>query len=300
MTTQHFLVLDIGGSAVKYAVMDSNATLLHKGKFTSPKASIDDFWLALDKVVSTLRQRHTLNGIAISACGAVDSNSGVIHGASALPYLHGPNFKSIIFERYQLPAELENDACCAALAELWQGSAQNISDCCLVVIGSGIGGAIVNNRQIQHGHRLHGGEFGYMITAEKDGLPTTFSNMASTRALIEMAAVKNDLEVESLDGKAVFEAVEHGDEQLKAVVEQWYRTLATGLFNIQYCIDPETIILGGAISERSDLLEHLNRHLDELVRALPIAQIKPTLATCKAGNNANLIGALFHFLQRQA
>lgn len=123
MTTQHFLVLDIGGSAVKYAVMDSHATLLHKGRFTSPKASLDDFWLALDKVVLTLRQKYTLSGIAISTCGAVDCDSGVIHGASALPYIHGPNFKSLIFERYQLTAELENDACCAALAELWQGSA---------------------------------------------------------------------------------------------------------------------------------------------------------------------------------
>ncbi|PSU33615.1 ROK family protein [Photobacterium lutimaris] len=300
MTTQHFLVLDIGGSAVKYAVMDSAATLLRKGKFTSPKASLDDFWLALDRVVLPLRQQYTLSGIAISACGAVDCNSGVIHGASALPYIHGPNFKSIIYERYQLPAELENDACCAALAELWQGSAQHITNCCLMVIGSGIGGAIVNNRQIQHGHQLYGGEFGYMITGEKNGRPVTFSDMASTRALVEMAAEKIDVEEESLNGKMVFDAADNGDVRLEAVVEQWFRTLATGLFNIQYCIDPETIILGGAVSERPDLLEHLNRHLDELIQVIPIASIKPKLATCQAGNDANLIGALFHFLQRQA
>ncbi|MGF1735612.1 ROK family protein [Photobacterium satsumensis] len=300
MTTQHFLVLDIGGSAVKYAVMDSNATLLHKGKFASPKASLDDFWLALDKVVFTLSHKYTLQGIAISACGAVDCDSGVIHGASALPYIHGPNFKSIIFERYQLPAELENDACCAALAELWQGSAQHITDCCLMVIGSGIGGAIVKGRQIQHGHQLFGGEFGYMITGEKNGRPITFSDMASTRALVEIAAEKIDVKVESLNGKMVFDAADNGDVRLKAVVEQWFRTLATGLFNIQYCIDPETIILGGAVSERADLLAHLNRHLDELMQAIPIASIKPKLATCQAGNDANLIGALFHYLQRQA
>ena len=300
MTTQHFLVLDIGGSAVKYAVMDSHATLLHKGRFTSPKASLDDFWLALDKVVLTLRHKYTLSGIAISTCGAVDCDSGVIHGASALPYIHGPNFKSLIFERYQLTAELENDACCAALAELWQGSAQQVNQCCLVVIGSGIGGAVINNRQIQHGHQLHGGEFGYMIAGEENGLPVTFSNKASTRALVEAAAQALNVEVESLDGKAVFEAAEQGDERLQEVIEQWYRTLATGLFNIQYCIDPETIILGGAISERPDLLGHLNRHLDELMQAIPIANIKPKLATCQAGNDANLIGALFHFLQRQA
>ena len=216
MTTQHFLALDIGGSAVKYAVMDSHASLLHKGKFTSPKASLDDFWLALDKVVLTLRQKYTLSGMAISTCGAVDCDSGVIHGASALPYIHGPNFKSLIFERYQLPAELENDACCAALAELWQGSAQQINQCCLVVIGSGIGGAVINNRQIQHGHQLHGGEFGYMLTGEKDGSPVTFSDMASTRALVESAAQAINAEVESLDGKAVFEAAEQGMNAFKA------------------------------------------------------------------------------------
>ena len=210
MTTQHFLVLDIGGSAVKYAVMDPQAALLHKGKFSSPKTSLDDFWLALNKVVFTLRQKYTLDGIAISTCGAVDCDSGVIHGASALPYIHGPNFKSLIHERYQLTAELENDACCAALAELWQGSAKQSNQCCLVVIGTGIGGAVVSHRQVQHGHQLHGGEFGYMIAGEKNGLPVTFSDLASTRALVEIAAETLNIDPKSLDGKAVFDAAMQG------------------------------------------------------------------------------------------
>ncbi|PSW22201.1 ROK family protein [Photobacterium sanctipauli] len=300
MRTQHYLVLDIGGTAVKYAVMDDSAAILLKGAFPSPKSQLDDFWAALDQVVEPTRQKFNITAIAISTCGAVDCETGVIHGASALPYIHGPNFKQLIQARYQLPSELENDACCAALAELWKGAAQQTQDCCLAVIGSGIGGAIVQNRSIHHGHQRHGGEFGYMIAGHDHDLPLTFSDLASTRGLVEAAAKALNEPVETLNGKVVFERNEQGESRLTTVIDNWYRMLAIGLFNIQYCIDPEKIILGGAISARPELLIKLNQHIDELMRKMPFAKIRPQLAVCQAGNDANLIGALYHYLNRQS
>ena len=51
--------------------------------------------------------------------GAVASDEGVIYGASAIDYIHGPNIKKDLEERLQTRVELENDANCAALAEVW-------------------------------------------------------------------------------------------------------------------------------------------------------------------------------------
>ena len=101
--------------------------------------------------------------MALSLPGAVDSETGIIGGSSALDYIHGPNIKEELEKRLQVRVEMENDANCAALAEVWKGAASDVNDCCFIVSGTGIGGAVVKNKRIHKGQHLHGGEFGYMI-----------------------------------------------------------------------------------------------------------------------------------------
>nr|WP_086938541.1 ROK family protein [Thaumasiovibrio occultus] len=295
-----FLCIDIGGSAIKLAVLDAQANILEKGSIVSPRSSIDEFFEAITPFVMTQIKAYPIEGIAVSTCGAVDCETGIIHGSSALPYLHGPAINDMFSERFGLPCELENDANCAALGELWRGEAAQVSDCCLVVIGSGIGGSVVLNRAVTQGSQLHRGEFGYMIASYDNGEPLTFSDVASTRGLIEAAAKAINAPKENLTGLRVFEMADQGSQALQAVIERWYQHLATGLFNIQYCLDPEVILLGGAISARPDLISHLDRHIDVILQKQPVCKIRPTLKVCSAGNDANLIGALHHFLTRRA
>ena len=61
--------------------------------------------------------------------------------------------------------------------------------------------------------------------------------------------------------------------------------------------DPEMILIGGAISQRDDFLDRLNEAVDYLLKKIKIATVRPQLGTCKHKADANLIGALAHFLQ---
>ncbi|MCG6197958.1 ROK family protein, partial [Anoxybacillus sp. LAT_38] len=73
---------------------------------------------------------------------------GIIGGSSALPCIHGPNFKEVFGGATGLPVELENDANCAALGELWKGAGRHCRDIAFVIVGTGIGGAIVKDGRI--------------------------------------------------------------------------------------------------------------------------------------------------------
>ena len=64
---------------------------------------------------------------------------------------------------FGVPVSVENDANCAALAEVWLGAARDVQNALFIVIGSGIGGAVIVNRQLFKGKNLFGGEFGYML-----------------------------------------------------------------------------------------------------------------------------------------
>ncbi|WP_105903179.1 ROK family protein [Vibrio gangliei] len=298
MGTQHYLVLDIGGSAVKYAIMTAQAEIITQGSYPSPTTTIDAFWQTFEANLLPLAQQYQVKGVAISAPGSVDCDSSIIYGHSALRYLHGPNFRQHIQHNYQLNCEIENDANCAALAELWRSDIQG--DICLLVIGTGVGGSMVINRKVHHGHHLHGAEFGYMfVGVDDDNKPVTLSGCAATRSLIQNSAKILGLEEHQLNGKAVFELAESGNKDIQAVIDKWYQMLAYGVYNVQYCVDPEQIILGGAISTRPDFVEQIERKLDLIFAENPFSSVRPKLSVCEAGNDANLIGALYHYLQRQ-
>ncbi|WP_428443749.1 ROK family protein [Photobacterium sagamiensis] len=293
-----YLALDIGGSSVKYALITNTWDQVVKGSFITPKDSLDSLVSEIDKVVELSQEK--LSGIAVSMPGAVNSDTGIVGGASAIPYIHGPNIKQTLSLRYDMPVEIENDANCAALAEVWKGAARNINDCCFVVIGTGIGGAIVRDRKIHKGKNLHGGEFGFTVAnVSSDGELLTFSDQASTRGLVEHVAKRKGIPAQSINGLDVFRMADSGDQKVIEEIQDYYLRLATGLFNIQYIEDPEVIILGGAISNQPDLLPQLEKALDKIFAKIDYATIRPKLAICQFNNDANLYGALYHFLEKQ-
>ncbi|WP_417883924.1 ROK family protein [Vibrio rumoiensis] len=298
MSEQHYLALDIGGSAVKYGIMTANGNIISKGSYPSPTTNIEDFWQQFEQQLLPIARQYQVSGLAISAPGSVDCESSIIYGHSALRYLHGPNYRQEFQDRYQLHCEIENDANCAALAELWHSKLDD--DFCLLVIGTGVGGSTVINGKVHHGKHLHGAEFGYMfVGVDDEGKPVNISGCAATRSLIQNTAKLLGLPEDQLNGKKVFELAEMGDERIQAIIDKWYQMLAYAVYNVQYCVDPNRIIIGGAISSRPDLLERIEEKLDQIFSENPYSSVRPQLSVCEAGNDANLIGALYHYLQRQ-
>lgn len=297
---RNFMVFDIGGSSTKWSIIDESGEFKESGKFNCPDTA-DDFFSELIKVTNEMKTKYDAKGIAISAPGAVDGNTGVIGGITAIKYIHGPNFKEILKNGTGLNVEMENDANCAALGECWLGAGKDNNDLAFVVCGSGIGGAIVKDKKVHVGIHKHGGEFGYCsINCDLEGTPkfTSWSQSGSTTALANSVAKLKGLEEGSLDGVEVFELYNKGDEIAVKEVNKYYFTMAVGIYNIQYTYDPEVIILGGAISERKEYVDEINKRLEIMMSSDLEGTIKPVLKKCKYGNDANKLGALCNYLQK--
>ena len=294
----YFVVFDVGGSAIKFSLMDESGNFLEKSSVPTPKDGIVSFVDTIETVVKDFQKSHEISGIALSMPGAVDVESGFIKGITAVPYIHGPNIKHIIQERTQLLVELENDANCAGLAEGWMGAAKGVDDYICIVIGTGIGGSMFLDKKIRHGSHLFGAEFGYMILEDylDQPLGESWSSLAATGGLIKQVANRKNLNPSTLDGRKVFKMADEGDCEVQDEIEKFIKRLAVGIYNLQYIIDPAKILIGGAISNREGLIEQINEKLKVMrpnEECLNI-QVEP----CQFGNDSNLIGALYHFLQR--
>lgn len=293
---QNMLAFDLGGTFSKYGVVNEVGVIIKKGKEPTAKtlAGLLDF---MKRQVVEHAAYH-IDGVAVSTPGVV-LETGHIHGGSALSYIHGPNILELMEEATGLPVALENDANCAALAEMWQGAAKGKKDVAVVVIGTGVGGALIKNGLIHKGANLHGGEFGYMILNPENigNNLNTFSNLASTSSIVRRVAMARGVSPETLSGMEIFEAADNGDEQCIEAIDEFYRMLAVAIFNIQYIYDPELILLGGGISVRHNLVAKLQEELTNILRKIDIAKVKPDVAVCHFQADANLIGAAYHFVQ---
>ncbi|WP_066067063.1 ROK family protein [Neobacillus soli] len=295
-----YMVLDIGGTFIKYAVMDQAAKRLASGKLPTPMEGLETFLQKICAIVKEYKDSYELQGIALSSPGAVDVKTGCIGGASAIPYIHGGSMTDLLRERTGLPVSIENDANCAALAEGWLGAAKDTDYYICIVIGTGIGGSIVMNHTILRGAALHGGEFGYMILdgslqTGKNPLQSTWSLSASTNALVREVEMKKSLAHGSLDGEEVFLLAEAGDLVAQESIAHFYKRIAIGIYNLKYALDPEKILIGGGISKRGEVIEGINRELTLLKNEISTLHIE--VEACQFDNDANLMGALFHYLK---
>lgn len=289
------LSFDIGGSSVKYAVIEKTGKILAKGKKTTPQEK-EEFFRLIENVAASYRRAYTSEGAGFSFPGAVDDVSGVIGGSSALPYIHDFPIRQELERRLSLSAALENDANCAALGESWLGVGKEHEDLVFLVIGTGIGGAVVKGKRIHHGKHLHGGEFGYMVS---DASHRILSDMGSTRILAERVADAKGLPREEMDGRKAFALADAGDADALQAVSAMYEALAMAIYNLQYAIDPEIFVLGGAVSERPGFAEEIGKRVDIILKDVGVARIRPVIRPAQFGNDANLLGAVRALLNKQ-
>ncbi|MDN6291416.1 MAG: ROK family protein [Tetragenococcus koreensis] len=287
------LAFDIGGTSVKYGVWNDEEQLINKSKFKTPET-----WSEMKVALLTIKQQfekdYILDGIAISSPGSVNQQDRQIEGISAVPYLHYFPIYDELEELFQLSVAIENDANCAALAEVWKGSAKENQTVLFVVIGTGIGGAVIIDKKIHHGTHLFGGEFGYMLLEDYKN----FSELATAVNMAKRYAQRKNIAQEDINGERVFELVEKGDQIAQEEVDTFYFYLTKGLYNLAYAFDPEKIIIGGGISNKKGLLSRLNIEFEKLLKQINFNTFQPELDLCTFRNDANLIGAVYNYLQK--
>lgn len=288
------LTLDIGGTGMKFALWEDEK-LTAKDAVGTPRT-----WKEMKNRIKeitdklTIYSQEPIQAITISVPGAVDSEQGVIGGFSAIPYIHRISFVKELEDLLEKPIFVENDANCAGLAEAFYGAAKEAKSSVSFIIGSGIGGSVVLNRQLVKGDSLFGGEFGYMLVENGHTLSELVSPVHAAK---RYSKVKNLMK--EINGQELFELAVEGDLTAKKEVEQIYRGLAIGIYNVCLVVDPEIVCLGGGISARNDLLEPVQKHLDDLQKIHHSEDQKINVKICQFQNDANLIGAVANYMLRK-
>lgn len=293
-----YLSLDVGGTNIKYGILNEVGDILFKDKFKTERKK-EDFLKILVELIEKHKEEYGIQGVALSMPGVIDTKKGHLITAGALFELYDFPLKEVLEQKTGVKVSIENDVNCVALAEKWLGNGRDSKNFLCLAIGTGIGGAIVINDRLYNGHRYAAGEFGFMITkGVKDG-DTRLSSLSLTAST--QAGIINEYKKLSgltLSGEEVFDRYEKGEEFAVKVMKEFYENLSIGLFNLIFSLDPEKVLIGGAISENKKVIEELNDSVIAIKNAhrdmanLQVAKIE----ACKFNNDSGIIGALYNFL----
>lgn len=285
-----YLAIDWGGSAIKHGLLSKYGNILKQGSTTTPN-SLAQLYDLMGKIKAIYQEEYQLSGVGISAPGAVNNTTGIIGGISAIPYIHSFDIITPLREIFALPVSIINDANAAALAEGWLGAAKGIPNYATVVIGTGVGGGLVQNGQLVTGIHQLAGEWGYWILNNDTG--EIWSDVGATKPLTEAASILLDRQI---NGKELFALAEEEDGPLQALLTQFYRYNAQGIYNLQHSFDPNLILIGGGISKQPTVIEGINQQLAQICDSR--GHISIVVQACQHFNDANLIGAVYYLLQQ--
>ncbi|KRG15014.1 ROK family protein [Lederbergia galactosidilytica] len=289
-----FLVLDIGGTSIKTAVMNERAEILSEKKLPTPATGDGAIFKVIREIFFKQKEIYPeLSGLALSIPGAVDVETGYVSYAGAVLDVIGVKIKEELAD-LGVPVEVENDANCAALAEKWKGNAQDCENFLCVTIGTGIGGAIFSRNEIVHGVEGMAGEFGLMMLDTHADIPElleqrNFSRYSSTW---NMVARLNKHFGEEKTGEEWFELYDEQNAEVMEIIHSFYDRLSIGIINLMHIFAPEKIVIGGGISSRPELIPYVKKQIAKVPTAIAT---KMKIQECKQKNKAGLIGALYHY-----
>ncbi|MGX9756038.1 ROK family protein [Clostridioides difficile] len=293
---KNYVCIDIGGTSIKYGFIREDGLIIDKSSLdTEAKEKGGPGILSkIKKIVKKYIKENDIAGICISTAGMVDPLEGKIVFAleELIPNYKGMELKKEIEKEFNIKCEVENDVNCAGLGEMWLGAGKEASSSICMTIGTGIGGCVIINNKLINGFSNSAGEVGYM---NMNG--STFQELASTSSLVRKVAKIKNMDENDLNGKIIFDLAKNNDEDCLKELENMIKSLAIGIANICYVINPEVVILGGGIMAQE---EFLKPKIDSALKEILIERVykNTNVEFAKRQNDAGMLGALYNFLNK--
>lgn len=287
--TKTYLAFDVGGTTIKYALVDSDLNITEPGKVDTKHNQDGHILKQLIEISHQFQQKHLLSGIGVSTAGIVGNDGGILYAGPTIPNYQGTKIKQELEEATTLPVFVVNDVDAALLGEAVNGTAKETKNAYCIALGTGIGGANLQNGKLISGQHNYANSIGYILYEKET--KTYYEQRASTLALEGALKQYNVGVIEA------FALAKSGDKFYTEILQNWAYEVAKGLAEIVLLFDPEIIVIGGAVSQQGDYLTNLLT--EQLKQLVPEGLLKAKVKTAKLADQAQLLGALSKFLKEE-
>jgi fructokinase len=262
--------IDFGGTKIEAAALDAQGNFLARVRTPNP-GSYDAALSTVCELVDRVEQEAGGRGtVGVGTPGSISPRTGTMRNANSV-WLNGRDFRHDLSAALGREIRMANDANCLALSEVVDGAASGSKVAFAVIIGTGCGGGLVVNGQLVEGAHGVGGEWGHIPLPwpkhdEVDAPQCWCGQRSCLETWVSGSGLQRDFAKvtgQNLDGESIIRAARDGEAHAHAALSRYVDRLGRGLAVICNIVDPDTIVLGGGLSNVSELYDHL----PEIVKA---------------------------------
>lgn len=290
------LAFDVGGTDTKSALVDATGMIVGLRRTRTPVGSQDPARAVVDSLTALAGDHLNDNpgtdvrAMGISVPGLVDDAAGIGVFSANLGWRDAA-IRSLAKQAMNLPVSFGHDVRAAGLAEHRLGAARGYRSAVVVVIGTGIAGAIILDGQPYAGGGF-AGEVGHTI-ADPNGIPCPCGAIGCLETIASAHAIARRYSAASgrpvTGARDVLEAAQGGDRVAQHVWDEAVGALAESLARLVSLIAPEAIVIGGGLSTAgSALFDPLEARLEALLSF----HRRPRLLRAELGDDAGLLGTV--------
>ena len=249
--------IDLGGTKIEAVAIDRTGREVAKLRIPTPKDDYRATILAIVDLVKQLEEEVGETGsIGVGTPGAIAPATGLIKNANSI-CLIGQPLNRDLEQALGRPVRLENDANCFALSEATDGAAAGDKVVFGVILGTGVGGAIVIDGKLVTGCNAIAGEWGHnplpWPDAQERRAPACYCGQhGCIETFLSGAGLERDYAAMNGDKRSASEIAQQaqeGDKPAATILSRYEDRLARSLASIINVLDPEVIVLGGGVSK---------------------------------------------------
>lgn len=281
--------IDIGGTKLSTAIANNKGEILHNeviptNAHRGKKYTIERIIGSINSVIKNSNKSiNDIKCIGIGAPGPVVHDKGLVISPPNLPGWKRVPLRDIISKHFNKKTFLENDANCAALAELKFGAGKNSNNFVYVTISTGIGGGIIIDKKLYLGSSGSAGEIGHTVI-DINGPKCPCGKIGHLEGIAAGPAItkKYGMSPEKINSLA-----SRGDKKAQKIIIEIGQNIGIGFTNLVNILNPEAIIVGGGISNFG---KSFFKSINETVKKEALAKVK--IIPAKLKKDVGILGAI--------
>ena len=260
--------VDLGATKIAAGLVSPQDEIVHKVYAETrvaegPAPVVERIAGCVDQLRSHLPGDERIAALGVCSPGPVDHAKGMVLDPPNMTGWINVPFQKMLEARLGAPAPLEHDAKAAALGEFYIGAGREANDMIFIVVGTGVGAAIIVDGQLYRGPNNAAGEVGH-ITVDMNGPACSCGSNGCLEGYVagpdlveryqEIIAGTDVNLPADVNGKMISELARQGQPQARQVFDQAGQALGVGIAAMAHLFDIDLYVIGGSVAQAGDLL----------------------------------------------
>jgi fructokinase len=266
--------IDLGGTKIEAIGLEADTLLAVRRRIATPRHEYARTIEAVARLLAEIeRETGRTGSVGVGIPGVVGHTTGLVKNANST-WLNGRPLLTDLEAALARPVRVANDANCFALSEAIDGAGRGAETVFGVILGTGVGGGIAIRRRIHEGPNQIGGEWGHnplpWMTDEEHAIapPCYCGKRGCVETFLSGPGFERDhtlLGGATRSSPEIVRAAAAGDAPAVQALARYADRLARALAAVINLLDPDTIVLGGGMSNLPALPSSVSKLLPRYV-----------------------------------